>query len=116
LTWKVLERRAMQINQADIYRYFNELLLYPWILENLVFIDEVSFDNRDMLRRKGFAMKGEKLIYRGEYNRKPPVSMLCFIGVNGLLETFTTDGTFDRAQYSECLKDFALNNINVQLH
>jgi transposase len=101
LSWKTLERRAIQINQMDIIRFSLELTKFPWLLENLVFLDEVSFDNRGMLRKKGYGIKGKRLLYRGEFCRKPRVSLLCFIGVNGLLETYSTDGTFDRLKFSE---------------
>lgn len=115
LTWKVLERRALQINQDDILRFCKELMSFPWLIQNLVFLDEVSFDNRDMLRKKGFGFKGQKLFYRGEFCRKPRVSLLCFIGVNGLLDTFSTEGTFDRLKFVECCKEFALRNPQVFL-
>ncbi|KAF0733663.1 hypothetical protein Ae201684P_005618 [Aphanomyces euteiches] len=36
LTWKVLERRAIQISYCDIIRYAEELLSIPWLLVNLV--------------------------------------------------------------------------------
>ena len=47
LTRKVIERRAIEICVADIIRYVNELLSLPygWTYENLVFLDEVGFDN-----------------------------------------------------------------------
>ena len=51
LTWKVLERRAIQISEADVIRFCKDMLTFPWILQSLVFLDEVSFDNRDMLRK-----------------------------------------------------------------
>lgn len=113
LTWKVLERRAIQINNEEILRFTKELHSFPWILQNLVFLDEVSFDNRDMLRNKGYGMKGDRVYFRGEFCRKPRVSLLCFIGVNGLLDTFSTEGTFDRLKFVECCREFALNNVSV---
>lgn len=76
-----------------------ELLAIQWDIYNLVFLDEVSFDNQDMLRRKGYGVIGQKIIYRGEFCRKPRVSCLCFLGVNGMLDTFTTDGTFTRIKF-----------------
>lgn len=91
LTWKVLERRAIQIQTEDILRFANELLSFPWTLENLLFLDEVGFDNKDMLRKRGYALKGQKLIYRSEFVRKPRIS-LCFIGVNGMLNCYQTEG------------------------
>jgi transposase len=114
LTWKVLESRAIQINQRDVLRFAKELLSLPWILQNLVFLDEVSFDNRTMIRKKGYARKGERLIFRGEFNRKPRVSLLSFVGVNGLLETYHTEGTFNRTKFMECCRDFALSSGKVK--
>ncbi|KAJ3223654.1 hypothetical protein HDU81_009052 [Chytriomyces hyalinus] len=61
LTWKVLERQAIQICQADIVRFAEELMDLPWILENLAFLDEVSFDNHDMLAKRGYRTRGERL-------------------------------------------------------
>jgi transposase len=114
LTWKVLERRAMQICYQDVIRFCNELREFPWLLENLVFLDEVGFDNRSMLRKRGYGMKSKRLVFRGEFNRKPRVSLLCFIGLKGVLDTFSTDGTFDRSVFMACCREFALNNDAVR--
>lgn len=110
LTWKVLERRAIQIQTSDIIRFCNELSSFPWVLENLVFLDEVGFDNKSMMRKKGYAMKGQKLIYRSEFVRKPRVSLLCFIGVNGLLNCYQTDGTFTRLKFVDFCRSFATSS------
>lgn len=64
LVRKVLERRAIQICHGDIIRFFKELQSFPWLLSNLVFLDEVGFDNRDMLRRHGYGIKGQKLYFK----------------------------------------------------
>ena len=42
--------RAIQICQEDIIRFSKELLSFPWLLQNLVFLDKVGFDNRDNKR------------------------------------------------------------------
>lgn len=107
LTWKVLERRAIQISVEDVLRFANELLSFPWMLENLVFLDEVGFDNKDMMRKRGYALKGTKLIYRSEFVRKPRISLLCFIGVNGMLNCYQTDGTFTRLKFVDFCRRFA---------
>ena len=54
---QVIERQAMHISVADIIRFFRELSSLQWTHESLVFLDEVSFDNRGMLRRRGYALK-----------------------------------------------------------
>ncbi|CAK4113782.1 unnamed protein product, partial [Aphanomyces euteiches] len=53
LTWKVLERRAMHIKESDVLRFCSELTSINWSHHNLVFLDEVSFDSRGMLRKRG---------------------------------------------------------------
>jgi hypothetical protein len=99
----------MQIKKLDIVRYAEELNSLSWTHQNLVFIDEVSFDNRGMLRRYGYARVGERLVVDGEYGRKARVSLLCFVGVDGLLAVFDTVGTFDREKFVNCLRSFALS-------
>lgn len=106
-TWKAIERRAIQVKEAQICFFVNELCSFNWNLHNLVFLDEISIDNRGMLRTRGYAKVGEKLIYRGEFNRKARVSLLCFLGQNGMLETFKTDGTFTRSRFFDCCRKFA---------
>jgi len=69
---QVIERRAIQISKSEIIRLTNELTSLPmgWIYENLVFLDEVGFDNRDMFRKRGYGLRGQRIIYRGEFTRK----------------------------------------------
>lgn len=116
LSWKVIERRAIQIRDEEIVRFTRELLAIPWDLFNLIFLDEVAFDNRDMLRRKGYGVIGQKVVYRGEFCRKPRESFLCFLGVNGILESFRTEGTFNRKKFFECCRTFALQHRQVQCY
>lgn len=113
LTWKTLERRAIQLQIKDVIRFYNELASINWMLHSLVFLDEVSFDNADMIRRRGYAIKGQKLIFRGEFCRKPRVSLLCFLGINGIVDCFSTPGTFDRLKFADCCKKFALEHSRL---
>lgn len=113
-SWKSIERRAIQIRDDEIVRFVKEMLSIPWDVYNLVFLDEVAFDNRDMLRNKGYGVVGKKIIYRGEFCRKPRLSFLCFLGLNGIVESFWTEGTFNRAKFFDNCKKFALNNPQVE--
>jgi hypothetical protein len=45
---------------------------------------------------------------------KPRSSLLCLIGIDGLLDTFSTEGTFDRLKFIGCCKEFALKNPQVR--
>lgn len=111
MSWKTLEKRAIQIKESDIIRFMSELIAIDWDYSNLVFLDEVSIDNQGLLRTKGYGIIGEKLIYRGEFSRKPRMSMLAFLGQNGILETYVTEGTFNRLKFFAYCKDFALSGI-----
>lgn len=65
-------------------------------------------DNQGLLRTKGYGLVGKKLYFRGEFKRHPRISMLVFLGQNGVLDCFKTDGTFTRVKFFECCKEFAL--------
>ncbi|XXQ38526.1 Tc1-like transposase DDE domain-containing protein [Plasmodiophora brassicae] len=114
-TRKLIVRRAIQIKEADIVRFFEELNAIDWTHSSLCFLDEFGLDNRDMLRRKGYALKGQELLFRGEFVRRPRSSLLCFIGCDGLEGTFLTEGTFDRQKFVECVREHALSG-RVQKH
>lgn len=109
-SWKTLERRAIQIREDDITRFFFEMSSIQWDLSSLLFLDEVSFDNRGMLRKKGYGVKGNRLIHTGEFVRKPRISMLCFLGQSGLQACYQTEGTFTRKIFFDYLRDFALSD------
>lgn len=111
MSWKTLERRAIQIRDSDIVRFMAELNSIDWDYSNLVFLDEISIDNQGLIRKKGYGVVGKKLIYRGEFNRKPRMSMLAFLSQNGILETYITEGTFNRLKFFANCKDFALSGI-----
>ncbi|KAK1929640.1 hypothetical protein P3T76_014857 [Phytophthora citrophthora] len=96
-----------------IVRFTLELSTIKWCQMNIQFLDEVSFENRGMLRSRGYSLKGKKLAFRGEFNRKARVSLLCFISVDGHVETFHTDGTFDRSKFVECYRTHAHSENTV---
>lgn len=74
-------------------------------------MDQISVDNHGLIRSKGYGVVGKKLIYRGEFNRKPRMSLLCFLGQQGMLDTYETEGTFSRQKFFDCCKNFALGGI-----
>lgn len=109
LTWQVLERRAVQIKLKEVLRFCEELSELNWAWEQLVFLDEVSFDGRDLLRKKGYGIKGKRLLYRGEFGRSIRSSCLCFLGAEGVLNVYETEGTFDRLKFVEFCRRFVLD-------
>lgn len=110
-SWKTLEIRAIQIRDEEIEKFFYELNAIEWHYSNLVFLDEISVDNHGLIRSKGYGVVGKKLVFRGEFNRKPRMSMLFFLGQQGIRETYQTEGTFTRRKFFDCCKDFALSGI-----
>jgi hypothetical protein len=89
------------------YRFIQELSTIEWGHQNLVFLDEVSFDNRGMIRKHGYAIKSRELALRGSFRRLPRTSLLALIGANGLIDFFDTEGTFDRVKFFTCCRKFA---------
>lgn len=109
MTWKALERRAIQVREGDICEFYKEIVSMKWDVFNLVFLDEVSFDSRGMLRNRGYGQVGKKLIYRGEFKRRARISSLCFLNQRGIVENFQIDGTFTRKVFFDCCRRFALS-------
>lgn len=115
-TWKVIERRAIQIKINDVLRFCQEMDMIDWSWENLVFLDEVSFNGSDLLRKKGYGAQGQSLVYRGEFTRTKRISLLCFIGVNGLINSFETEGTFTRKKFVHFCRQLALESDEVKTY
>ncbi|GMF90591.1 unnamed protein product [Phytophthora fragariaefolia] len=91
----------------DVFRFVEELSHINWCHSNLVFLDEVSFDNRGMIWKRGYSLKGQTIAIRGAFQRKPRVSVLAFMGVNGVIDYYDTQGTLDRVEFVKCCQDFA---------
>jgi transposase len=79
-----------------------------------MFLDEVSFDNRGMIRKRGYSLRGTRVMIRGEFTRKPRVSLLSFINVNGLVSTFMTEGTFNRSKFFSNIKELIASGVVQQ--
>jgi hypothetical protein len=58
-------------------------------------------------------MKGERIVYRGEFARQPRCSLFCFPEVNGKLDYFSTEETFDRLKFVNFCRNFALRSGKV---
>ncbi|POM61889.1 hypothetical protein PHPALM_29028 [Phytophthora palmivora] len=85
LTRKVLERRAMHIKNRN---HIN------WFYSNIIFLDDVSFDNRGMMRKRVYSLRGQSVAIRGDFQGKPRAS-------------YYTEVTFDRVKFFQSCRDFA---------
>ncbi|EEY57227.1 uncharacterized protein PITG_11053 [Phytophthora infestans T30-4] len=77
----------MHIKELDVFRFAEELSHVNWFYSSVVLLDEVSFDNRGMIRKR--------CLGAGIY------------GVTGIIDYYNTEGTFDRVQFFTCCRDFA---------
>eukprot|EP00733_Pompholyxophrys_punicea_P001587 Pompholyxophrys_punicea_v1_NODE_847_length_1220_cov_1.726180.p1 type:complete len:281 gc:universal NODE_847_length_1220_cov_1.726180:176-1018(+) len=93
---QVVERRALEIREADIARFVDEINSLKILPSQLLFLDEMSLDNRSMLRRKGWFLKGSPKPIRSHFLRGERMPVLSFLGVGGLVDTFQVSGTFTR--------------------
>eukprot|EP00734_Pompholyxophrys_sp_LG126_P000214 Pompholyxophrys_sp_v1_NODE_52_length_2935_cov_10.414931.p2 type:complete len:349 gc:universal NODE_52_length_2935_cov_10.414931:454-1500(+) len=102
LTHRVIEKRALEISFDDIARFNYEINLLRPLPEQLCFIDEMSTDNRSMNRRRGWFVRGHRPVFKGAFRRGVRISVLSFLCVDGVFETFGTNGTFDRENFFHC--------------
>ncbi|OWZ13415.1 LOW QUALITY PROTEIN: hypothetical protein PHMEG_00013258 [Phytophthora megakarya] len=72
----------MHIKELDVFRFVDELVHINWCYSNLVFLDEVSFDNRRMIRKRGYSLQGQTIAIR----------------VTGGIDTYNTLEMFDRVE------------------
>jgi transposase len=110
---QVLERRANNVRMADIHRFVHELASVKWTVDNIVFLDEVSFDNRACWRTHGYVPRGKQVAVQGEYRRLPRTSLLCFINSRGLVEAYQTEGTFARKEFAQSCFHFMRNRCDI---
>eukprot|EP00732_Lithocolla_globosa_P004427 Lithocolla_globosa_v1_NODE_4081_length_1515_cov_38.621233.p1 type:complete len:382 gc:universal NODE_4081_length_1515_cov_38.621233:1309-164(-) len=101
---KVLEQRALEIREEEIARFTREINSVHPLPSQLLFLDEMSTDNRSMLRKRGWFLKGTKPIYRNLFNRGKRISILTFLGVGGVVANYDTSGTFDRLAFFRCVR------------
>ncbi|KAG3093196.1 hypothetical protein PI124_g15485 [Phytophthora idaei] len=83
----------MHIKEQDVFRFVEELSHVNWCHSNVVFLDEVSFDNLGMIRKREYSLKGQTIAIRGDSQRKPRVTVLAFMGVNGVIDYYDAEGT-----------------------
>ena len=82
-TRQKMKLRATQIDEALRAQFSADVSLYK--AEMLVFLDETGTDRRDVLRRKGYSLRGKpavahKLLVRGER-----ISVIAFMSPQGIL-------------------------------
>lgn len=56
-SWKTLERRAIQVREDDITRFFFEMSSIQWDLSALMFLDEVSLITEECFETKATVSK-----------------------------------------------------------
>eukprot|EP00734_Pompholyxophrys_sp_LG126_P000155 Pompholyxophrys_sp_v1_NODE_23_length_3902_cov_17.111256.p2 type:complete len:351 gc:universal NODE_23_length_3902_cov_17.111256:17-1069(+) len=103
-TNKVVERRAMEIKFDDVIRFTCEINAVHPLPMQLCFIDEMSTDNRAMARKRGWFLQGSRPVFKGCFRRGTRLSLLSFLGVDGLIDTCQTSGTFTRLKFYEFCK------------
>jgi len=103
-SYQVLERRALQTKRSKICEYAVEFNSLVPLLDQLVFLDEVSFDNRSMLQKRGYFKRNGTPVFHGVFRRSERHSLLAFCNINGLLEVFRTEGTFTRVKFFNSLR------------
>eukprot|EP00734_Pompholyxophrys_sp_LG126_P000450 Pompholyxophrys_sp_v1_NODE_193_length_1247_cov_3.399832.p1 type:complete len:140 gc:universal NODE_193_length_1247_cov_3.399832:658-1077(+) len=104
-TYRVLERRAMEIMFCEISRFTHEINLIHPLMEQLLFLDEMSTDNRAMLRKRGWFLKNTKPQHYSLFRRGTRLSILSFLGCNGLVQTYQISGPFDRSAFFHCVRN-----------
>ena len=82
--------------EQDVFlrqQFVSEVTVYA--PEMLVFIDETGTDNRNLIRKYGYSMRGKPLKTHSFFVRGERVSAIACISMAGLLDVKTLKGTSD---------------------
>lgn len=110
-TKKVIEARALEIQQSEVVRFTLEVNIVCPLPFQLLFLDEMSVDSRSMKRKRGWFQRGSVPYCRQSFTRSERLSVLSFLGVEGLLDSFLIESTFTRAIFFACIKEFLQKNV-----
>ena len=110
LTYKCLKRIAAEQDDAYCADWLHNMTS-NYTADQLVFLDESSKDDRAILRRYGWAIKGQHAIENVSLNRGIRYSILPALTVDGYMAVRVVKGSIDGAEFF----DFILNDV-VSLH
>jgi transposase len=95
ITKKVIEAHAMEIQTEDIFRFKLEMdKIFPFLHCQLLFLDEMSCDNRSMNRSKGWFKQSVPPVWNEFHPRSDKISILSYVACDRLIETDQVEGTF----------------------
>merc|ERR1712137_1098698 len=114
-SYVVMERRALQSKRSMILAYTLEINSLTPLVEQLLFLDEMSIDSRAMLKKRGFFIRGTCPVYHGNFARSERISILGFCNHEGFLEVYKSKGTFTRSVFFEKIRSL-VNSGKVQAY
>jgi transposase len=76
-----------------------------------IFVDETGADQRNILRKSGYSIRGKPLQKKTLLVRGERVSAVAIISVNGLLDVFVTKGTVDGDKFQDFTRKYLLPQL-----
>ncbi len=101
---KKVEKRVIEIRFADICRFTKEINQLRPIHDRLIFLDEMALDSPDILRKRGWFLRGSCPTFSVQCRRSQRISILAFLGIRGFFDVFQTENKFDRTRIFSCIK------------
>ncbi|KAB5590974.1 hypothetical protein CTheo_5590 [Ceratobasidium theobromae] len=102
ITYKVLDKRAMERCEADRAEY--QRLIRAFRPSQLVFVDESSFNRRGTYRNRGYAISGDRACKKAFFARGKRYSILPALSITGILATLIVQKSFNSALFLEFLE------------
>ena len=101
--------RATQIDENLRARFVSDISVYS--VDMIIFMDETGTDRRDMLRRKGYSLRGQpvvahKLLIRGEH-----ISVITFMSTAGVLDCIPVRGGVNAEKLYDVLQKSLLPHV-----
>ena len=94
-----MQIKAKQRDELTRLQYCVDMSLYN--LDMLIFIDETGFDQRNLLRRKGYSIRGKPAVSHQLMVRGERVSVIAAISMKGLIDLQLCRGGVDSERFTQ---------------
>ena len=110
ITRKKIQRIALQRSVTHRGAYIAEVSMYK--ANMLVFVDETGTDERDCIRKFGYAMTGQTPQYTCLYRRGSRISSIAAISCSGLIGYELQTGSVRGAEFFDFVRGTLIPNMN----
>ena len=109
-TRKKIQQVALQRSSVHRADFMAEIQIFN--VEQLVWLDETGSDNRDHVRKMGYAMRGDRPVYHRLLHRGQRISSVAAMCSDGVIALELQEGTFNGDKFVEFIAGSLIPEMN----